>query len=147
MTIEVWRLFPIRTHIRRRMSRGYIKTERGCVTQLPLNTITQGDCIDGMNALPAESVDLVFADPPYNLQLGGDLSRPDNSVVNGVTEDWDQFDSMDAYDLFSHDWLNAARRVLKPNGSLWVIGSYHNIFRVGTVLQDQQFWIQNDANL
>ena len=98
-----------------------------------------------MNALPAESVDLVFADPPYNLQLGGNLSRPDNSVVNGVTEDWDQFDSMDAYDLFSHDWLKAARRVLKPNGSLWVIGSYHNIFRVGTVLQDQQFWIQNDV--
>jgi modification methylase len=114
------------------------------VTELPLNTITQGDCIAGMNALPAESVDLVFADPPYNLQLGGDLSRPDNSVVNGVTEEWDQFDSMDAYDLFSHDWLQAARRVLKPNGSLWVIGSYHNIFRVGTVLQDQQFWIQND---
>ena len=114
------------------------------MTTLPLNTITQGDCIAGMNALPAESIDLVFADPPYNLQLGGNLSRPDNSVVNGVTEDWDQFDSMDAYDLFSHDWLKAARRVLKPNGSLWVIGSYHNIFRVGTVLQDQQFWIQND---
>ncbi|MGB0906480.1 MAG: site-specific DNA-methyltransferase [Maricaulaceae bacterium] len=97
-----------------------------------------------MNALPAESVDLVFADPPYNLQLGGNLSRPDNSTVNGVTEEWDQFDTMDAYDLFSHDWLKAARRILKPNGSLWVIGSYHNIFRVGTVLQDQQFWIQND---
>jgi len=111
---------------------------------LPLNKIIQGDCIANMNALPAESVDLVFADPPYNLQLGGNLSRPDNSVVNGVTEDWDQFDTMDAYDLFTHDWLQAARRILKPNGAIWVIGSYHNIFRVGTVLQDQQFWIQND---
>lgn len=111
---------------------------------LPLNRIIQGDCIANMNALPAESVDLVFADPPYNLQLGGDLSRPDNSVVNGVTEEWDQFDTMDAYDLFTHDWLQAARRILKPNGAIWVIGSYHNIFRVGTVLQDQQFWIQND---
>jgi len=111
---------------------------------LPLGRIMQGDCIDGMNALPEESVDLIFADPPYNLQLGGDLSRPDNSVVNGVTEDWDQFDTMDAYDLFSHNWLQAARRILKPNGSIWVVGSYHNIFRVGTVLQDQQFWIQND---
>jgi len=112
--------------------------------KLPLNTIIQGNCVEGMNALPAESVDLVFADPPYNLQLGGDLSRPDDSVVNGVTEEWDQFDTMDAYDLFTHDWLKAARRILKPNGSLWVIGSYHNIFRVGCVLQDQQFWIQND---
>jgi len=79
-------------------------------TDLPLNTIIHGDCVEGMNALPAESVDLVFADPPYNLQLGGDLSRPDNSVVNGVTEDWDQFDTMDAYDLMTHDWLKAARR-------------------------------------
>ena len=111
---------------------------------LPLNRIIQGDCIANMNALPAQSVDLVFADPPYNLQLGGDLSRPDNSVVNGVTEEWDQFDTMDAYDLFTHDWLQAARRILKPNGAIWVIGSYHNIFRVGTILQDQQFWIQND---
>ena len=114
------------------------------MNDLPLDEIIAGDCIDGMNALPAESVDLVFADPPYNLQLGGDLSRPDNSVVNGVTEEWDQFDTMDAYDLFTHDWLKAARRILKPNGSLWVIGSYHNIFRVGCVLQDQQFWIRND---
>ncbi len=112
--------------------------------ELPLDEIIQGDCIDGMNQLPDDSVDLVFADPPYNLQLGGDLYRPDESRVNGVTEDWDQFDTMDAYDLFTHDWLKAARRILKPNGSIWVIGSYHNIFRVGTVLQDQQFWIQND---
>ena len=112
--------------------------------KLPLNQIIQGDCVDNMNALPEASVDLVFADPPYNLQLGGNLSRPDNSVVNGVTEEWDRFDTMDAYDLFTHDWLNAARRLLKPNGAIWVIGSYHNIFRVGGVLQDQGFWIRND---
>jgi len=113
--------------------------------ELPLNTIIQGDGIDGMNALPEESVDLVFADPPYNLQLRGKLMRPDDSVVNGVSEDWDRFDTVDAYDLFTHDWLRAARRILKPDGSLWVMGSYHNIFRVGCVLQDQQFWIQNDV--
>ena len=112
---------------------------------LPLDQIIAGDCIAGMNALPAESVDLVFADPPYNLQLGGDLSRPDNSRVDGVTEDWDQFDTFDAYDLFTHDWLKAARRILKPDGAIWVIGSYHNIFRVGAILQDQRFWIQNDV--
>ena len=114
------------------------------VAEMPLNQIIQGDCIANMNALPAESVDLVFADPPYNLQLGGDLSRPDNSHVDGVTEEWDQYDTMDAYDLFSQDWMAAARRILKPNGAIWVMGSYHNIFRVGTVLQDQQFWILND---
>lgn len=111
---------------------------------LPLNQIVQGDCVANMNALPECSVDLVFADPPYNLQLGGNLSRPDNSVVHGVTEDWDQYDTMDAYDLFTQEWMAAARRILKPNGAIWVMGSYHNIFRVGTVLQDQLFWIQND---
>ncbi len=111
---------------------------------LPLNQIIQGDCVASMNALPEASVDLVFADPPYNLQLGGDLSRPDNSVVDGVTEEWDQYDTMDAYDLFTQDWMAAARRILKPNGAIWVMGSYHNIFRVGTVLQDQQFWVLND---
>lgn len=112
--------------------------------KLPLNRIIQSDCIDGMNALPEECADLVFADPPYNLQLSGTLLRPDDSIVQGVHEDWDQFDTMDAYDLFTHDWLKAVRRILKPNGSLWIIGTYHNIFRVGTVLQDQLFWIQND---
>lgn len=111
---------------------------------LPLNTIIQGDCVELMNSLPEKSVDVVFADPPYNLQLGGNLQRPDNSEVNGVTDDWDQFDTNDAYDLMTHDWLNAARRVLKDDGSLWVIGTYHNIFRVGTTLQDQGFWIRND---
>ena len=109
------------------------------------NRIIQGDCIEMMARLPAASVDLVFADPPYNLQLGGGLTRPDQTRVDGVDDDWDQFDSFDAYDLFTHQWLTAARRVLKPDGAIWVIGSYHNIFRVGTVLQDGGFWIQNDV--
>ncbi|MDZ4761530.1 MAG: site-specific DNA-methyltransferase [Alphaproteobacteria bacterium] len=98
-----------------------------------------------MNALPAASVDLVFADPPYNLQLGGDLTRPDNSRVDAVNDDWDKFASFAAYDAFTRDWLKAARRVLKPNGALWVIGSYHNIFRVGAAVQDLGFWILNDV--
>jgi modification methylase len=98
-----------------------------------------------MNALPAESVDLVFADPPYNLQLQGDLKRPDDSHVDAVTDHWDQFASFKAYDEFTRGWLGACRRVLKPAGTLWVIGSYHNIFRVGTILQDMGFWILNDV--
>jgi len=109
------------------------------------NTIIEGDCIDVLSRLPDNSVDLVFADPPYNLQLGGGLTRPDQSKVNGVDDDWDRFDSFDAYDLFTHQWLTEARRVLKDNGAIWVVGSYHNIFRVGTVLQDSGFWIQNDV--
>ena len=109
------------------------------------NVIIEGDCVDIMNRMPEKSVDLIFADPPYNLQLGGDLTRPDNSEVNGVTDDWDQFDSFDSYDLFTHDWLAACRRVLKDSGAIWVIGSYHNIFRVGAILQDAGFWIMNDV--
>jgi len=109
------------------------------------NTIIEGDCIDILSRLPDNSVDLVFADPPYNLQLGGDLTRPDQSAVDGVTDAWDRFDSFDAYDLFTHQWMTEARRVLKDDGAIWVIGSYHNIFRVGTVLQDSGFWIQNDV--
>ena len=112
---------------------------------LPLNTILSGDCIDVMNSLPANSVDLVFADPPYNLQLRGDLHRPDNSKVDAVNNDWDKFSSFAVYDKFSRDWLAAARRILKPNGAIWVIGSYHNIFRVGVALQDAGFWILNDV--
>ncbi len=111
---------------------------------LPLSTILDGDCIAAMRSLPDACVDMVFADPPYNLQLGGDLSRPDGSHVDAVTDDWDKFDSFAAYDKFTREWLAEARRVLKPNGSLWVIGSYHNIFRVGATLQDQGFWILND---
>lgn len=109
-----------------------------------IDTVHVGDSIALMNAMPAESVDMVFADPPYNLQLAGDLHRPDNSRVDGVDEDWDRFDGFKVYDDFSRDWLAAARRVLKPNGTLWVIGSYHNIFRVGSVLQDLGYWILND---
>ena len=112
---------------------------------LPLDRILLGDCIELMNSLPEASVDLVFADPPYNLQLGGDLVRPDNSHVDAVDNDWDKFDSFAAYDQFTRDWLRAARRVLKPDGAIWVIGSYHNIFRVGAAIQDLGFWILNDV--
>lgn len=107
--------------------------------------IIQGNCIEAMNALPANSVDLVFADPPYNLQLGGDLTRPDQSKVDAVTDAWDKFDSFETYDRFTREWLAAARRVLKPTGAIWVIGSYHNIFRVGASLQDLGYWIMNDV--
>ncbi len=103
-----------------------------------------GDCVEVMGRLGAESVDLVFADPPYNLQLAGELHRPDNSRVDGVEDDWDKFADFATYDRFTRDWLSAARRVLKPDGSLWVIGSYHNIYRVGALLQDLGFWILND---
>ncbi|MEP1029900.1 MAG: site-specific DNA-methyltransferase, partial [Alphaproteobacteria bacterium] len=97
-----------------------------------------------MNAMPEGSVDMVFADPPYNLQLEGELHRPDNSRVDGVDADWDRFSGFKSYDEFTHAWLSAARRVLQPNGTLWVIGSYHNIFRVGAILQDLGYWILND---
>ena len=111
---------------------------------LPLDSIVVGDCVEAMNALPEASVDLVFADPPYNLQLENGLTRPDQSRVDAVDDDWDKFESFAHYDAFTHAWLKAARHVLKPDGALWVIGSYHNIFRVGTALQDQDFWILND---
>jgi len=111
---------------------------------LPVNQILLGDCTEIINSLPAESIDVIFADPPYNLQLSGDLHRPNNSRVDGVEEQWDRFDSFAAYDRFTHAWLTAARRVLKPNGTLWVIGSYHNIYRVGAALQDLSYWILND---
>ncbi|HUH75758.1 MAG TPA: site-specific DNA-methyltransferase, partial [Devosia sp.] len=112
--------------------------------RLPIDTILVGDCIDHMNALPAASVDLIFADPPYNLQLEQSLTRPDQSKVDAVDDEWDKFQSFAHYDAFTRDWLKAARRVLKPDGALWVIGSYHNIFRVGTALQDLDYWILND---
>jgi modification methylase len=107
-------------------------------------SILVGDCVEIMNDLPAESVDLIFADPPYNLQLGGDLHRPNNSKVDAVDNDWDQFESLQAYDKFTREWLEAAKATLKPDGSIWVIGSYHNIFRLGYILQDMGFWILND---
>ena len=97
-----------------------------------------------MAALPDGCIDLVFADPPYNLQLGGDLFRPDGSQVDAVDDDWDKFDSYASYDRFTRAWLAQARRILKPNGTIWVIGSYHNIFRVGAAIQDEGFWILND---
>jgi modification methylase len=112
---------------------------------LPLDTILIGDCIEHMNALPAGSVDLIFADPPYNLQLEQSLTRPDQSKVDAVDDDWDKFESFAHYDAFTRAWLGAARRLLKPDGALWVIGSYHNIFRVGAALQDLQFWLLNDV--
>lgn len=113
-------------------------------TRLPIDTILVGDCIDHMNSLPAGSVDLIFADPPYNLQLEQGLTRPDQSKVDAVDDDWDKFDSFAHYDAFTRAWMTAARRVLKPDGAMWVIGSYHNIFRVGTALQDLGFWMLND---
>ena len=108
------------------------------------DTIILGDCIEALKALPPKSVDLVFADPPYNLQLGGDLLRPDNSKVDAVDDDWDRFESFATYDAFTKAWLTECRRVLKDDGAIWVIGSYHNIFRVGCTLQDLGFWILND---
>lgn len=112
--------------------------------ELPLGQILPGDCVAAMRALPDACVDLVFADPPYNLQLGGDLNRPDGSHVDAVTDHWDRFASFQSYDDFTRAWLTEARRVLKPDGALWVIGSYHNIYRVGAILQDLGFWILND---
>jgi modification methylase len=121
------------------------KTETKTAAELPLNTILDGDCVEAMNRLPEASVDLIFADPPYNLQLKGTLHRPNNTEVDACDDDWDQFDSFAAYDTFTRDWLRAARRVLKPDGAIWVIGSYHNIFRVGAELQNQGYWILNDV--
>ena len=114
-------------------------------SSLPIDTILVGDCIKHMNALPAGSVDLVFADPPYNLQLENGLTRPDQSRVDGVDDAWDKFDSFAHYDIFTRAWLKAARRILKPDGAIWVIGSYHNIFRLGVAIQDLGFWLQNDV--
>jgi modification methylase len=111
---------------------------------LPINQILMDDCIAAMRSLPDACIDMVFADPPYNLQLGGDLFRPEGGRVDAVDNDWDKFDSLATYDAFSRAWLKEAQRILKPNGTLWVIGSYHNIFRVGSVLQDEGFWILND---
>jgi len=128
-----------------------LRTERPTAAQavsgqfhLPIDTILVGDCIEHMNALPEASVDLVFADPPYNLQLEAGLTRPDQSRVDAVDDAWDKFDSFAHYDAFTRAWMAAARRVLKPDGAIWVIGSYHNIFRVGAALQDLDFWLLND---
>src|SRR5262249_9147 len=120
------------------------RAPRVSLKSVETNRILIGDCIAEMAKLPTESVDLVFADPPYNLQLQGDLKRPDDSRVDAVDDAWDKFSSFSAYDDFTRAWLMASRRVMKRNATLWVIGSYHNIFRVGSILQDLGFWILND---
>jgi len=114
-------------------------------SNLPLDQVLVGDCREILPGLPENSIDLIFADPPYNLQLEGELWRPDQTRVNTMDEDWDQFDNFAHYDQFTREWLTACRRVLKRTGTLWVIGSYHNIFRVGTILQNLDFWILNDV--
>ena len=129
---------------KQRAKRGIKTTPQDTRALLPLGQILDGDCIEAMRSIPDNSIDLVFADPPYNLQLGGDLNRPDGSEVDAVTDHWDQFDSFRAYDEFTKAWLMEAKRILKPDGALWVIGSYHNIYRVGAILQDIGFWILND---
>jgi modification methylase len=111
---------------------------------LVLNTIHQGDCRVILDQFPERSVDLVFADPPYNLQLQNALQRPDLSLVDAVNDDWDRFDDFASYDRFTRAWLTACRRVLKDTGTLWVIGSYHNIHRVGSILQDLGYWLLNE---
>src|SRR6204780_4968875 len=118
-----------------------VRASRGGFVSALSPRIVVGDCVAEMAKLPAASVDLVFADPPYNLQLQGDLKRPDDSRVDAVDDDWGKFASVAAYDDFARAWLPACRRLMKPSATLWVIGSYHNIFRVGTVLQDLGFWI------
>ena len=114
-------------------------------SQLPVNEIIQGDCVEVLKTFPEKSVDLIFADPPYNLQLRNQLLRPNQTVVDGVDDAWDQFADFAEYDAFTRNWLSECRRVLKDDGTIWVIGSYHNIFRVGTIMMDLGFWILNDV--
>ena len=109
------------------------------------NKILNADCLKELKKIPDETFDLIFADPPYNLQLQNSLIRPDRSKVNAVNDKWDQFESFKSYDKFTSEWLEQCKRVLKKNGSIWVIGSYHNIFRVGKIIQDLGFWILNDV--
>jgi modification methylase len=124
--------------------RARLRQSRLARRDLPLDTIVQGDCIAEMARLPDKSVDMIFADPPYNLQLGGDLFRPEGGRVDAVDDDWDKFESLAVYDDFTRGWLAEAHRILKDDGTIWVIGSYHNIYRVGALLQDEGFWILND---
>lgn len=126
-------------------SAAQIKKKTSGFVKLPLNKIIQGNCVEVLNSLPEKSIDVIFADPPYNMQLKDTLHRPDNSKVAGVDDQWDKFSSPNAYDQFTYEWLVAARRVLKDTGTIWVIGSYHNIFRVGYALQNLDFWTLNDV--
>jgi len=112
---------------------------------LPLNQIIQGDCVEELNSLPKKSIDVIFADPPYNLQLSQELWRPNMTRVDAVDDSWDKFGSFGDYDIFTRNWLSACRHVLKDNGTIWVIGAYHNIYRLGTILQDLGYWILNDV--
>jgi site-specific DNA-methyltransferase (adenine-specific) len=112
---------------------------------IPLDSILNGDCIEVLKTLPDESVDLVFADPPYNLQLSQELWRPNQTRVDGVDDEWDKFSNFEAYDEFSRAWLVECRRILKNDGAIWVIGTYHNIFRLGTLMQDLGYWFLNDV--
>ncbi len=112
---------------------------------LEVDRVLLGDCVERLASLPSASIDLVFADPPYNLQLDRELLRPNNTVVDGVDDAWDKFQSFEDYDRFTRAWLAECRRVLKPDGAIWVIGSYHNVFRLGVALQDLGFWLQNDV--
>lgn len=114
-------------------------------TQLPIDQIICGNCLDILSKLPDQSVDLIFADPPYNLQLRNELRRPNQTLVEGVDDEWDKFPDLTAYDAFSRAWLRECRRILKDSGTIWVIGTYHNIFRVGTIMMDLGFWILNDV--
>lgn len=114
-------------------------------SQLPVNEIIQGDCVEVLKTFPEKSVDLIFADPPYNLQLRNQLLRPNQTVVDGVDDEWDQFADVAEYDAFTRNWLSECRRVLKDDGTIWVIGSYHNIFRVGAIMMDLGYWILNDV--
>lgn len=133
-----------------RLIHGGLETEMGTIMascandQLLTDRIIMGDCIEVMRGMPDACVDLVFADPPYNLQLAQDLHRPEGSKVSAVDDDWDKFSSFETYDRFSREWLAEARRILKPDGAIWAIGSYHNVFRMGAAMQDAGFWILND---
>ncbi len=117
----------------------------GAGLDVPLDKILVGDCIEELRGLPPASVHAIFADPPYNLQLRGALHRPDHSLVDAVDDDWDRFADYATYDRFTREWLTECRRVLRKDGTLWLIGSYHNVFRLGTALQDLGFWILNDV--
>ena len=151
LTVSFFYAYMIRKKIIKIIYKGAMKKQQNkggsappASARLPLNQIILGDSVKVASTLPSQSVDMIFADPPYNLQLGGDLHRPDNSKVEAVNDDWDKFDNFQAYDKFSEKWLKEMHRLLKPNGSIWVIGSYHNIYRLGRILQDLGFWILND---